>query len=773
MSAVSIALASVLLLTLQIVLMQALGYAQGHHLAYAVISIALLGFGAGGAVLTLWRKQKPGALAGIYVPGMLLCALSTALLPFPASPLLAGLEVDLLHTDRAQWFLLAGLGAVMFLPFFFGAMAISAAFTVRAESIGVLYAANLAGSAIGAAAALAMLRIALPEQIISMLAFVALAAALPADKHRRLLAFITLIVVLAALFAPTLPRSPYKPLSQALLLPHIERTGPLPHPLGRVDVVSSPALRYAPDLSLQYTGPVPAPPHVYIDGETSAQLIPQADPAALIIGQTPRGMPFAVSKPQTVLLLQPGGTPYINLALSYDATITAVEPHPHIFKMLSEIIHTPEVTVLRSDARLFLSRSTLPPQQLIVFPERGMFGGPTGLQTLGEDNLLTVEAVRKAIALLAPQGKLAFTVWLDAPLRHAPRIVDIAAAALREEGVSNVTKHVAAVRGWGSMSLLVSPAPLPENDIAAIAHFADQKGFDMLWPPNDTERFHGYADDELDSILAELLGNNPERFLTEYRFDVRATVDDRPFFNQFLRLNDRGADLDLLSVSERGLVYVKALLLILGIAVVLLVFAPLLPLRTSAKGAPFVLLFFSGIGTGFMLFEIALIQRMSLLWGHPVISAAAVITALLCGMGAGSLISRRASPTPRRLAAITAGIAGMHLLLPFVFSFAVESLLPAAAITRYAVGMLLPAICAIPMGMPFPLAVRLLAESRRRQIPWACGIDGATAVITAPAAALIAFQSGFTSLSYLAAATYLIAAIGALTAAHQSGKNSN
>jgi len=42
MTVLSIALISFLLLALQIVLMQAVGYAQGHHLAYVILSVALL-----------------------------------------------------------------------------------------------------------------------------------------------------------------------------------------------------------------------------------------------------------------------------------------------------------------------------------------------------------------------------------------------------------------------------------------------------------------------------------------------------------------------------------------------------------------------------------------------------------------------------------------------------------------------------------------------------------------------------------------------------------
>ena len=528
MNAFSVALLSFLLLALQIVWMQALGYAQGHHLAYVVLSIALLGFGAGGSVLTLWRN--PGnRLEKLYVPCLLLCALATALLPLLARPLLIGLEVDLLHADRSQWMRLATLGSVIFLPFFFGAAALTVAFSVRSQSIGRFYAANLLGSAAGAGASLVLLRLALPEQIMPWLAFIALLAALPAHPRRMLFSLAFLGVAAAVACSPSLPRSPYKALSYALQLPEVLREGPLPHPLGRVDIVHSAAQRYAPDLSLHYTGPIPAPPHLFVDGEGAGHLLHPADPAALILAETPRALPFAAGPVRTVLCLSPGGTPLLNLTAALGARVTAVEPHPRIADLVRPLLKRESTTLYHADPRLFLAQTNLPPQDLIIFPERGLFGGPVGLQTLGEDTLFTVEAFRSALSRLAPNGKLAFNVWLDEPLRHAPRLVDLVARSLRTEGIARPGDHVAIVRGWGSLSILAGLEPTRSDALAGIASFAAKKGFDVLWPPGDVERRHGFVGEPLEGIIAQLLGPHPEKLIRSYRFDIRAPVDDRPF----------------------------------------------------------------------------------------------------------------------------------------------------------------------------------------------------------------------------------------------------
>ena len=764
MTVLSVALISFLLLALQIVLMQAVGYAQGHHLAYVILSIALLGFGAGGSALTLLPRLSRIKLERLYNPALLFCAVSTAWLPFPARALLHGLEVDLLFVDSLQWLRLIGLGCIVLLPFFFGAAALSIVFSTRPRGIGRFYGANLLGSAAGAATILLALRWSLPETIVPFLALFAWAAALPARPRKIPLVLTLFAIVVLALQAPDLPRSPYKDVSSALQLPDISRSGPLPHPLGRVDVVQSPALRYAPDLSLHYRGPVPSPPHLFVDGDMTGVLLPPEDPAALIVAETPRALPFIAGAVESVLFLAPGGTPYLHLARACTATMTIVEPHHRIAGLIRPLLpDTARMDI--SDPRRFLARTDLSTYDLVVFPVRGLFGGPTGLQTLGEDSLFTVEAGGRAFSHLAPAGYLAFNVWLDEPLRHALRIVDLAVTILREGGIQQPADHITIVRGWGSMTLLAGRRPFGPDSIGRMESFADSKGFDLLWPPGRTVRHHGSSEDVLDDMVAGLIGPNPELVRSSYRFDIRAPSDDRPFFNQFLRLGDWGADLHFLSVSERGLVILQMLLLLLAAAVLLLVLGPLAPLSLSPIRQPFTLIYFTGLGAGFMLFEVALIQRLMPLWGNAPTSVALVITALLCGMGIGSAISRKVAATPLLLAGSTLVIAGLTVITLEGLDFAVASLMASPAVVRGGAVLLFLMLAAVPMGVPFPLGVRLLAGRDGRQIPWACGIDGAVAVLAAPGAALLAFQFGYAALTPAVGGAYLLATTGALFAA--------
>ena len=92
-----------------------------------------------------------------------------------------------------------------------------------------------------------------------------------------------------------------------------------------------------------------------------------------------------------------------------------------------------------------------------------------------------------------------------------------------------------------------------------------------------------------------------------------------------------------------GLSALMTLMAISAMLVVLFVIGPL-PLgggraghRLGRDGWPTS----AALGAGFMLLEVALLQRFVLLLGHPVYSLTVTLFSLLLGTGIGSLISRR------------------------------------------------------------------------------------------------------------------------------------
>jgi predicted membrane-bound spermidine synthase len=179
------------------------------------------------------------------------------------------------------------------------------------------------------------------------------------------------------------------------------------------------------------------------------------------------------------------------------------------------------------------------------------------------------------------------------------------------------------------------------------------------------------------------------------------------------------------------------------------------------------LAYFGALGAGFMLLEVALLQRFVLLLGHPVYSLTVTLFSLLLGTGLGSLVSRRVpSPrvhtvTTRALVGIAAVACGAAIGLAHVIDAGIAWTLP----MRIAYAVMLIAPVGFLLGMPLPGGMRLIAADRADIIPWGWGINGAFSVVGATLAVFIAMNWGFSVTLFSAAAVYTVAALALGTSA--------
>ena len=165
--------------------------------------------------------------------------------------------------------------------------------------------------------------------------------------------------------------------------------------------------------------------------------------------------------------------------------------------------------------------------------------------------------------------------------------------------------------------------------------------------------------------------------------------------------------------------------------------------------------YFGAIGVGFLAAEIAAMQQLTLVLGHPVYAVAAVLTVVLAGSGIGALLSDRLRPGPGPVLVLALVLAaGALLLLP-----ALHRLESAPLPVRAVLALLLLAPVAVVMGMPFPQGLRRLAGSSPVRVAWAWSANGFTSVVTAPLAALVALEAGTRSVLLMASVAYGIAAV--------------
>jgi hypothetical protein len=161
---------------------------------------------------------------------------------------------------------------------------------------------------------------------------------------------------------------------------------------------------------------------------------------------------------------------------------------------------------------------------------------------------------------------------------------------------------------------------------------------------------------------------------------------------------------------------------------------------------------------GFLLIEVAYLHRMSLLLGHPIYSAAAVLGCFLLFAGAGSRtasVLRNCSSSPSAAACwMVAGAAALLQLTDPGTWVAAQSLSLAGrgCVLLAAVGPI-----AFLMGMPFPLGLVRLSDTWPGGVVWAWGVNGCASVVSAALGTLIAIHLGLSTVVWIGVALYLVA----------------
>ena len=361
-----------------------------------MISIALLGFGASGTLLAALERRKanratsrvPASGGPTRQAGWFAFCTTAFALTVPVSFWLTQrvpFDPFLLIWDRRQVLYLGCYYLVLFVPFFAAATAIGRALTGESERCPRLYALNLAGSGVGALAAVVLLLVAPVEWALLGVGTLALGAAVLALLDARLAANsggcrIPTAAVLATMAAltlayivrpPALRLSQYKGLSYALNLPQARVVAERSSPLSRVDVVASPAIRQAPGLSLVAPPEAVPPPQLglFVDAETAGAITAfDGDTGKLTyLDWTTTAAPYfaGVEPPPDlrVCVLGSGGGAAVLLALRHGARqVDAVELDSNVLELLrgefrafaGGLYDRREVQVHRAEARAFV-----------------------------------------------------------------------------------------------------------------------------------------------------------------------------------------------------------------------------------------------------------------------------------------------------------------------------------------------------------------------------------------------------------------------------------
>jgi hypothetical protein len=454
------------------------------------------------------------------------------------------------------------------------------------------------------------------------------------------------------------------------------------------------------------------------------------------------------------LILGAGAGKDVLLGLLADAKrITAVEVNPAMVEATRRfadyngaILDRPEVDLVVGDARTFAERSS-ERYDLIYLNLVYTQAAEPASQALVENYIFTRQAFRAYLDHLTPGGHLAI-VSHNALEGSRAAITGLRVLAEEGEPLSGALRHLALLMlpvddpTQRTSVMVLGKQPLREGEIQGLARGARQLGMQPLYLSGVFEA--PFAPLLEGASLDEYLAGNPV-------YDLRPTSDDRPFFFKL--------DLGLPSPIVQALVVGAAL------AASLLI----LTLWQARPGGPkerwgrwaAIVVYVAIIGAGFMLLEVPLIQRFQLLLGYPVLSLVLVLSTLLLAGGLGSLISQRwpQESLPRWVAGAAVLIGAMTLLYRLILPSLVRQLLPAPLPWRALFTVGLTALLGVPLGVPFPSALRLAGAWRRRGVPLIWGVNGAFSVVGSTVAVVVAMTWGFGWAMTAGAALYAALAV--------------
>ncbi len=564
-----------------------------------VISIALLGYGIAGTLLTFLESRVERNAdrwlswsAGLLGPAMILVHVAAQQLPF--NPVM-------ITTDRLQFLWLAAYYALYAIPFFIGAVFIGVSFIAFRSRIHRLYFWNMLGSGLGGFLLLAVLYLLPPQRLVGPLAALASAAAFFSfvgyrDREGHLALSVgaslsTAAALCASLLVLTLYGdirvSQFKPISYARNFPDSKLVYHSFGPTGEFDVYSSSFFHIAPGLSDNASSDIPVMPRnaflgLYVDGDGPVGIMRRLSPQEeAYFDYLPMAAPYTLLSSPDVLILKLGGGIGTFAALHHGArSATVVEPNPALVSMLRDVpyfraytgdlLHDPRVRVLATEPRAFVAETRRRYDLVEIGLVDSVGLSQTGGNPVDENFLYTAEGISSYLGALKPGGMLSITVWNRlTPPRNVPKLLSTVADALRLRGVADPGSRVFVFdQLLSTATILVKNSPFTPLELTKLRGFCTRMSFLPCYYPGMPRPQLGYgqvmnwyaaqldvspaakagADANLPAEGSDLLqedlyyytldsifSGHARPFYAAYPFSVDPATDERPYYTAYVK----------------------------------------------------------------------------------------------------------------------------------------------------------------------------------------------------------------------------------------------
>jgi predicted membrane-bound spermidine synthase len=697
-----------------------------YHFAFVAISIALLGWGLGGLAVHLLKRRLPPSLDTAAV----LCLLYAASIPV----CLAILVRYPFELARLPLYFFTPL-----VPFFLAGMALSMIFDLHRSTAGALYFADLLGASLGAVLVTVLLQWLGGEAslLVSGIAPM-MAAGCLSRRTRAVSAAGALLMAVLALSNGSTGLFKVIPGTIKAMRRHMDESAGSRvaqsgwNAYSRIDAVEG-----IPGFLAR----------LYIDSDAWTSIMPWNGQLETVheLRDSYRALPFRFAPRGETLVIGPGGGADVLAALaSGSRRVTAVELNPlmirfvrHYGKRAGDLYDRPDVEVIQSEGRNFISRTDRKFDTIFLGFVDSWASVASGGLSLSENYLYTTQAFRAYYDHLTDNGTLVILRWdMD-----VPRLVSNSVALLGSDAAS---KRIVALREKRStaadpsqMLFMLRKRPFTDAETAIIT---------SQWTMANPLIVPGRpAPAPYDDLLSG------RKSLDAYESGAGRLVgpvfDDSPFYFAIER------PWGMPAVIARRL-FGWLLLPNLALLAIFAAFGK----PKGQPGEPYAasIVYFAALGFGFIVVELALLQNLTLLLGHPIFTLSVLLFTLLAAGGLGSAMSTRVRPQIACLAvAVLGGVEA--LALPRL----VPMLLPMPLAARIAIAVALIAPLGVAMGIPFPRGLRSTGQGPLAAAPFYWGLNGVMSVVGSVTTVFVALLWGFQAAMLVGCVCYLLAAVAA------------
>jgi hypothetical protein len=737
-------------LVLEVSITRIFSAAIWYHFAFVAVSVALVGLGASGLVV----QHRVKKLKGKWAENLTIYSAWGIAIFIP-------ITLFVMHALASQVICLPLFMILFSVPFFLVGIIISAAFNAFASVAGRLYAADLIGASVGALLVVLFLVLTGGE---GATLIVGLIAAIGGTIFSRIakntkktvvslmfVAFaLSLIILNHATQIFAIPTDPTAQKDLPIYLrehPGSEIVKTEWNSFSRIDVVEGGA------------GGEGLVAKVFIDGGAGTNIISWdgKTESRQELSTWMQYLPFKMMQDPKVLVIGSGGGRDVVASLvSGSKDVTSVEINPIIYETVKSYgdragnVYSHEyVRSYVDEGRSFITRSS-EKYDIVYVPFVDTWASvSSGGLSVSENFLYTLQGFQQYYDHLTDTGKIVTVRWLI----DAPRFISTYAKLLEQNGIpqDQLDRHLIMVTSDSytqdpSVTMVIfSKSPFTDEEIRFFSQSFSQYGYKPILVPGQIMR---------EPYSALLNGQiNLDQFYNMFETKVYPVTDDNPYFLSFEK--PLPGVVEVLLYASVGIV---AIFLLVPFAWMKRRREEEVGTKKSEIGIATMIPYFAALGMGFILIELALLQKLILLMGNPTMTFALLLFTLLISSGAGSLLSARiAKNNMKNLVFIIGGIAALGILYflflpPIIYSTIAEPIEAKAAVS---IAILAP--IGFLMGMPLPTGMRLLKVHRPDYIPWMWAVNGAFSVLGAVLAIALGIMYGSSLAMILGILIYLIA----------------